>query len=243
MQLIHLSTIICGFFCLFLLALTHTSTCLRHFARRSYQQNVGIHGKNHSTIATTTSTFDFIPLSKQINTSMFEQFLDLLCWLFPPEIFGMMKKAKAAMTWREKLHQEFTLCAFLSKYSSSSSNFIVFFFHRRFLQYIKWGFPFLLLTLQTKMIFPWHEQRRSWRSKCFFASKTMWTEAGKPKMEADQCKCEPIFQSRRPFGVIFKTREVFGWEYPPRIVDHGLLLFYFEEALLHFNPPYIFHFL
>ena len=70
------------------------------------------------TIATTTSTFDFIPLCKQINTSMFEQFLDLLCWLFPPEIFGMMKKAKAAMTWREKLHQEFTLCAFLSKYSS-----------------------------------------------------------------------------------------------------------------------------
>ena len=128
MQLIHLSTIICGFFCLFLVALTHTSTCLRHFAQRSYQQNVGIHGKNHSTIATTTSTFDFIPLCKQINTSMFEQFLDLLCWLFPPEIFGMMKKAKAAMTWREKLHQEFTLCAFLSKYRSSSNNFIVFFF-------------------------------------------------------------------------------------------------------------------
>ena len=124
MQLIHLSTIICGFFCLFLLALTHThtSTCLRHFAQRSYQQNVGIHGKNHSTLLTiaTTSTFDFIPLCKQINTSMFEQFLDLLCWLFPPEIFGMMKKAKAAMTWREKLHQEFALCAFLSKYTSSS---------------------------------------------------------------------------------------------------------------------------
>ena len=123
MQLIHLSTIICGFFCLFLLALSYThinvfeTLCLTLLSTKrgnSRQKSL------YATIATTTSTFDFIPLCKQINTSMFEQFLDLLCWLFPPEIFGMMKKAKAAMTWREKLHQEFALCAFLSKYTSSS---------------------------------------------------------------------------------------------------------------------------
>ena len=106
----------------FLLALTYThinvfetlcSTLLSTKRGNSRQKSL------YATIATTTSTFDFIPLCKQINTSMFEQFLDLLCWLFPPEIFGMMKKAKAAMTWREKLHQEFALCAFLSKYTSS----------------------------------------------------------------------------------------------------------------------------
>ena len=167
---------------------------------------------------------------------MFEQFLDLLCWLFPPEIFGMMKKAKAAMTWREKLHQEFALCAFLSKYSSSSSNFIVFFFTAGSYNTSNEGSRFCYLPSKRKWSFLDMSKGEAEEANASLLQKRCERKLVSPKWKQINVSVNPFSSQEDHLGSFSKTREVFGWEYPPRIADHGLLFFNFEEALLQFNP-------